>query len=183
MDWSPRSRAPNRCSRSSPPGNGRLWSNLRVQPKTAFSRFPPIHWADPQGQQRVDMTRSPGRQRTAGNCAKRRSQVSAERRNGGRDSRPIRSRPSSRAIRARALVYLFQGERLGRMTAVLQRVSIALGSPPAAPLHPADASLQPTAIPSARVRLCDQCDLSVSADQAGERRAPQRSHPPRKLSP
>ena len=42
MDWSPRSRAPNRCSRSPPPGNGRLWSNLRVQSKTASRAFRPF---------------------------------------------------------------------------------------------------------------------------------------------
>jgi DNA-binding FadR family transcriptional regulator len=32
--------------------------NLRLQPKTAFTRFPPVHAADPEGQQRVDLTRS-----------------------------------------------------------------------------------------------------------------------------
>jgi hypothetical protein len=46
-----------------------LWSNLRVQPKTAFSRFPPIHWANLEEQQRVDLTRSPSRRRMAGICA------------------------------------------------------------------------------------------------------------------
>src|SRR5271165_1034449 len=32
--------------------------NSRLQPKTAFSRFPPVHSADLEGQQRVDLTRS-----------------------------------------------------------------------------------------------------------------------------
>jgi hypothetical protein len=33
--------------------------NLLLQPKTAFSRLPPIHRADLKGQLRVDLTRSP----------------------------------------------------------------------------------------------------------------------------
>jgi hypothetical protein len=43
--------------------NGRLWPDRRLQPKTAFSRLPPIHWADLKGQHRVDLTRSPSCQR------------------------------------------------------------------------------------------------------------------------
>src|SRR5208283_430771 len=30
-----------------------LWRNIRLQPKTAFSRFPPVHRADLEGQQRA----------------------------------------------------------------------------------------------------------------------------------
>ena len=30
--------------------------HLRIQPKTAFSRFPRVHWADPKGLQRVDLS-------------------------------------------------------------------------------------------------------------------------------
>src|SRR6516162_838942 len=30
------------------------WGNLRLQPKTAFSRFPLVHRVDLEGQQRVD---------------------------------------------------------------------------------------------------------------------------------
>jgi len=35
------------------PTNDRSWRNLRLQPKTAFSRFPLVHRADPEGQRRV----------------------------------------------------------------------------------------------------------------------------------
>jgi hypothetical protein len=38
--------------------NGRSWRNLRLQPKTASSRFTPVHRADLQGQERVDGGRS-----------------------------------------------------------------------------------------------------------------------------
>src|SRR5208283_5699851 len=34
------------------------WRNLRVQPKIAFSRFPPIRTVAPEGQLRVKLTRS-----------------------------------------------------------------------------------------------------------------------------
>ena len=34
--------------------NRPLMCNQRLQPKTAFSRFPPVHRADPEGQQKVD---------------------------------------------------------------------------------------------------------------------------------
>ena len=34
--------------------DGRSWRNLRLQPKTAFLRFPAVHRADLEGQQRVD---------------------------------------------------------------------------------------------------------------------------------
>jgi hypothetical protein len=30
------------------------WRNPHLQPKTAFSRLPPVHTADPKGQLRVD---------------------------------------------------------------------------------------------------------------------------------
>jgi hypothetical protein len=38
-----------------------MWRNLRLQPKTAFTRFPPVHAADPEGRQRVEIPRSPSR--------------------------------------------------------------------------------------------------------------------------
>ena len=31
-----------------------LWRNRHLQPKTAFSRFPPVHRVDLEGKQRVD---------------------------------------------------------------------------------------------------------------------------------
>jgi hypothetical protein len=40
-------------------------------PKTAFSRFPAVHRADLEGQQRVDSTRWPGRRPRSAICAKR----------------------------------------------------------------------------------------------------------------
>ena len=45
-------------------------ANLRLQPKTACSRLPPVEMVDLRGQQRVDMARSPSRRRMAGVCAK-----------------------------------------------------------------------------------------------------------------
>jgi hypothetical protein len=33
-----------------------FWRNLVLQPKTAFLRFPPVHRAGPEGQQKVDLT-------------------------------------------------------------------------------------------------------------------------------
>jgi hypothetical protein len=36
-----------------------LWRNLRLQPKTAFSRLPPVQRADLKGQLRVEGGRSP----------------------------------------------------------------------------------------------------------------------------
>ena len=45
--------------------------NRRLRPKTAFSRFPPVHGADPEGQQRVDLTRSPSRRRMTAICVRR----------------------------------------------------------------------------------------------------------------
>jgi hypothetical protein len=50
--------------------NARSWRKRRLQPKTAFSRFPPVHRAEPEGPLRVDLTRSPSRRRTTGICAK-----------------------------------------------------------------------------------------------------------------
>jgi len=41
--------------------DGCSWRKLRLQPKTAFLRFPAVHRADLEGQQRVDLTRSPRR--------------------------------------------------------------------------------------------------------------------------
>ena len=46
-----------------------LMAVYRVRPKPAFCRFPPVDKADPEGQQRVDMARSPSRRRMAGVCA------------------------------------------------------------------------------------------------------------------
>src|ERR1700733_13074032 len=40
----------------------RSWRNLRVQPKTAFSRFSPFRIADLARQDRVDLSGSPKRQ-------------------------------------------------------------------------------------------------------------------------
>jgi hypothetical protein len=37
------------------------WRNLRLQPKSALLRFPAVHRADLERQQRVDLTRSQGR--------------------------------------------------------------------------------------------------------------------------
>ena len=34
-------------------------ANARLQPKSAFSCFPPVHTIGPEGQLRVDLTRSP----------------------------------------------------------------------------------------------------------------------------
>src|SRR5208337_2204671 len=41
----------------------------RLQPKPAFSRFPPVHRVDLEGQQRVELTRSPCRRGMAAMCA------------------------------------------------------------------------------------------------------------------
>jgi hypothetical protein len=41
------------------------------KPKTAFSRFPPVHRTNEERRQRVDFTSSPSRRRTAGICAQR----------------------------------------------------------------------------------------------------------------
>ena len=35
------------------------WRNRRLQPKSAVSRLPPVHWVNLEGPQRVDVTRSP----------------------------------------------------------------------------------------------------------------------------
>jgi hypothetical protein len=43
-----------------------LWRNGRLQPKSAFSRLPPVHGGDLEGQLRVELTSSPSRQRMAG---------------------------------------------------------------------------------------------------------------------
>ena len=43
--------------------------NLRLQPKSAFLRFPAVRRADLKGQQRVDLTHSPRRRRMAASCA------------------------------------------------------------------------------------------------------------------
>jgi hypothetical protein len=40
------------------------------QPKTALSGFPPVHRADLEGQERVEVTRSPSRRRMTAVCAK-----------------------------------------------------------------------------------------------------------------
>jgi hypothetical protein len=47
----------------------RSWRNRRVPAPSAFSRFPPVHEADLEGQQRVDLARSPSGRRMAGVCA------------------------------------------------------------------------------------------------------------------
>jgi hypothetical protein len=39
--------------------------------RTAFSRFPPVHRTDLEGQQRDDLTRSPSSRRVSAICAKR----------------------------------------------------------------------------------------------------------------
>jgi hypothetical protein len=49
--------------------NGRCWRNRHFQPRAAFSRFPPVRWADLKGPLRVGLTRSPSRPRTAATCA------------------------------------------------------------------------------------------------------------------
>jgi len=56
-----------------------LWRNRHLQPKTALSRFPPVHRVDLEGKQRVDLTRSPTRRRMAGICAQRTAGVDVER--------------------------------------------------------------------------------------------------------
>src|SRR5271157_5377579 len=43
----------------------------RLQPKTAFWRFPPVHGVDLKRQQRVDLIRSPSWRRTTGICVRR----------------------------------------------------------------------------------------------------------------
>jgi hypothetical protein len=53
-----------------PPKNGRAWRNRLLQPKTAFSRFPPVHRLDPEGLLRVVLTRSSRRPGMPGMCAK-----------------------------------------------------------------------------------------------------------------
>ncbi len=52
-------------------GNDRTWRNRSLQPKTAFSRFPPVHRADLEGRQRVDCAISQGRPARAAICAQR----------------------------------------------------------------------------------------------------------------
>jgi len=37
--------------------NGGSWRDLRLQPNTAFSRFPPVHRNHLEGQQRVEAVR------------------------------------------------------------------------------------------------------------------------------
>ena len=51
--------------------NARWWRFLPVAPTTAFSPFSPVQKADLRRQQRVDLTRSPSRQRMAALCTKR----------------------------------------------------------------------------------------------------------------
>jgi hypothetical protein len=49
------------CSASSGPAGSactRSWRNRHLRPKTAFSRLPPVHRTDLEGQLRVDLTRS-----------------------------------------------------------------------------------------------------------------------------
>jgi hypothetical protein len=43
---------------AAPSVNDRFLRNLRLQPKTAFSRFPPVHKVDLEGQQRVGSRKS-----------------------------------------------------------------------------------------------------------------------------
>ena len=47
----------------------RPYRNRRLQPKTAFSRLPPVHRVDQEGQERVDLTHSPSGQRMTAICA------------------------------------------------------------------------------------------------------------------
>jgi hypothetical protein len=49
--------------------NGLCWRNLRIQLKTAFSRFPPLHRADLEGRLRIDLAGSPSFGRMTGVCA------------------------------------------------------------------------------------------------------------------
>jgi hypothetical protein len=56
-------------------GCDRSWRSLRLQPKTAFSRFPTVHRADLEGQPRVEFTRSPSRPATPAFCAKQKCKV------------------------------------------------------------------------------------------------------------
>jgi xanthine dehydrogenase YagR molybdenum-binding subunit len=60
-----------RFGRSDPFGGplGNARRNLRLQQKAAFSRLPPIHKADLNGQKRVDLARSPGVAGMSANCA------------------------------------------------------------------------------------------------------------------
>ena len=46
-----------------------FWPNLRHQPKTAFSRLPPLHRANLEGRLRVDFAHSPSRQGRPAFCA------------------------------------------------------------------------------------------------------------------
>ena len=48
-----------------------LARNLCLQPKSAFSRFAPVQRADSEGQQRVDLRRSPRLRGMTAVCAKR----------------------------------------------------------------------------------------------------------------
>src|ERR1700691_1969242 len=47
-----------------------LLARPSLQPKSAFSRFPPVHRADLEGQQRVDLNRSSRGPRMTALCAK-----------------------------------------------------------------------------------------------------------------
>ena len=49
----------------------RPYRNRRLQPKTAFSRLPPVHRVDQEGQERVDLTHSPSGQRMTAICVRR----------------------------------------------------------------------------------------------------------------
>ena len=57
-----------------------FWPNLRHQPKTAFSRLPPLHRANLEGRLRVDLTRSRSRRRMTAICAKRTTGIDAKHR-------------------------------------------------------------------------------------------------------
>jgi hypothetical protein len=48
-----------------------LWRNLHLQAKTAFSRFPPVHRTDVEGQQRVDLTHTPNPPAMSAFCPQR----------------------------------------------------------------------------------------------------------------
>jgi hypothetical protein len=61
------------CHRKSDP----LWRKHRLQPRTAFSRFPPIRSLTLEGQLWVDLTPSPSRRGMAGICALPSAWVSA----------------------------------------------------------------------------------------------------------
>jgi hypothetical protein len=55
---------------ASPPlRDSRPSCDATLKPKSAFSRFHPVRWADLRGRQRLDLTRSPSLRRTTGICA------------------------------------------------------------------------------------------------------------------